>query len=366
MDLNGRTVEVVGAGPAGLAAAITLARAGCKVVVHEAQRQVGHRFAPADLQGLENWSAHSDVLASLRDAGLTTAFEHRPFTRGLAFDAWDHPYPLVGSTPLVYVVERGPGPRSLDSALLAQALALGVELRFGSRVRLPAGPGVLATGPQQADAIATGYHFITSMEDGFWLVLDDSLAPRGYAYLLVMNGRGTVKSCMFADFGRQRCYVERTVERFRHLVGLDMCEPRFHAGAGNIHLPASALAGEHPLAGERAGFQDGLAGFGIGYAMRSGVMAAHALLGAVPYDTLWRRELAGAMSASIVNRALFAMLGNRGYRWLLRAQAARGDTGAFLRWLYGPGWLWRALLPWAQQRYRSRRDRDGTVKKSAA
>ena len=37
-------VEIAGAGPAGLAAAITLAQAGRRVVVHEMQKEVGRRF----------------------------------------------------------------------------------------------------------------------------------------------------------------------------------------------------------------------------------------------------------------------------------------------------------------------------------
>src|SRR5574337_935390 len=122
LDGKEAAVEVAGAGPAGLAAAITLARAGCRVVVHEAQRRVGHRFAPADLQGLENWTTDGDVLAAFQDEGLDTGFECRAFAQGLAFDAWDRAYLLASGSPLVYVVERGPGPRSLDSALLGQAL----------------------------------------------------------------------------------------------------------------------------------------------------------------------------------------------------------------------------------------------------
>ena len=42
------------------------------------------------------------------------------------------------------------------------------------------------------------------MADGVWVILDDELAPQGYAYLLVMNRRGTVKSCMFSGFKRKR------------------------------------------------------------------------------------------------------------------------------------------------------------------
>lgn len=46
-------IRIAGAGPAGIASAITLARIGWRVVVHEAQREVGSRFQ-GDLQGLES------------------------------------------------------------------------------------------------------------------------------------------------------------------------------------------------------------------------------------------------------------------------------------------------------------------------
>jgi flavin-dependent dehydrogenase len=84
--MSGDAFEVVGAGPAGLAAAITLARGGRRVIVHEAQPDVGHRFR-ADLQGLENWSTECDVMENLREAGVTTTFAALPFTRGTGLDA---------------------------------------------------------------------------------------------------------------------------------------------------------------------------------------------------------------------------------------------------------------------------------------
>lgn len=37
-------VKIAGAGPAGLAAAITLAHSGRQVIVYETQKEVGHRF----------------------------------------------------------------------------------------------------------------------------------------------------------------------------------------------------------------------------------------------------------------------------------------------------------------------------------
>jgi len=318
---------------------------------------VGHRFA-GDLQGLENWSTARDVLDVLHDLGVATRFAALPLSAGTGYDAWDRPYPMRSAAPLFYMVERGPGARSFDSALLAQALALGVEVRFGSRVEQLPGEGILAVGPNAADAIAVGYHFDTDMADGFWIVLDGRLAPAGYAYLLVMNGRGTVKSCMFRGFKDERRYVERTVERFRQLAGLRMRNERFHGGVGNFRVPATAVSGGHPVSGEQAGFQDALAGFGMRYAIESGVLAARSLAGETPYEQAWRERLRPSVESSIINRAIYGTLGNRGYRWLLRSQAWSRDARSFLRWLYHPGRLRRALLPWAERRYRSaRRDR---------
>jgi flavin-dependent dehydrogenase len=343
-DGTAEAVHIAGAGPAGLAAAITLARAGREAIVHEARPTVGYRFR-RDLQGLENWTVAQDVIAELEALGLSTAFDRTPCRRGVVYDPHGRARIMKSEAPIFYLVERGPGTGTLDSALLAQARALGVTVRFNSRIGPSDAPAVLAAGPKQADAIAVGYHFDTAMPDGFWVICDDSLAPQGYAYLLVMHGRGTVKSCMFSGFQNRHLYVERTVEAFRRLAGLEMRDPRPHGGVASFRHPPSAPAGDWRLAGEAAGFQDALWGFGMRFAMRSGVLAARALIEHEDYEALCQRELRPWLRTSIVNRALYSLLRNRGYPWFLW-RAASGDAREFLRRQYRPSLLKRVLEPW--------------------
>lgn len=348
------TVQIAGAGPAGLAAAITLAKQGIAVQVHEARNEVGFRFQ-SDFQGLENWTTEQDVLQWMQEQGLTTDFEMFPGKQGIIFDDRGKAYEVSSQKPFFYMLERGPGAGSLDTALLNQARELGVEVIFNSRIKNIEGAGVLAIGPKAADAIAVGYHFETEMDNGFWAICDDDLAPKGYAYLLVMNGRGTIKSCIFSGFKQEQLYVKRTVAAFERLVGLKMINPQPHGGVGNFHIPRTAIHGGHPIVGEQAGFQDTLWGFGMRHAMASGVLAAQSIMTGSNYDDLWKKEFANQLNASIVNRALFCLLGNRGYRLILYLLSNSSNPRFSLLKHYGLSRLKRLLLPWAKWRYCSQR-----------
>ena len=341
-------VSISGAGPAGLAAAITLARAGVPTIVRELRSDVGGRFH-GDHQGIENWTTRGDVLEELAAIGIEPRFECASFREGLFFDPSGREFPLRSPDPFFYLVRRGPAPGTLDSGLKAAAVACGVELRFGEKETAagetqPQETAIRAHGPGGSDAVAVGYVFQTDMPDGVFGVLSDTLAPKGYGYLLIHRGEGTMATCLFDEFDEEKRYLERTRDFFERRVGLRMANPRFFGGTGQFRLARSACRNGVLLAGEAAGFQDALWGFGIRYALLSGCLAARSLLSGTDYDRLWKRRFGGLQRASVVNRYFYSRMGHTGYRWLMRALRRAPDPREWLRRFYAPS-LWKSL--WA-------------------
>lgn len=351
-----RELHIAGAGPAGLAAAITAVQAGFTVVVHEKESDVGGRFH-GDFQGLENWTSSTDIISEIVSMGIEPSFDHIPHHDLVCFDPSGRKLSASSSRPLYYLVRRGTGVGTLDRALLGQALDLGVTVRFGDRVdHLPEG-GIVATGPRGVDAIAVGYLFETGAPNGAWVAIDRQLAPGGYAYLLIHDGQGTLASCMFEDFHREAIYLERTLAFFSSKVGVELENRRRFSGYGNFELPRTTVQGQLLTVGEAAGFQDTLWGFGLRYALVTGHMAARAYLAgsAESYEEMWMRRFAGQMRSAAVNRYLFGIAGDRALSWVLGRVAAHGDPHAWLHRLYAPK-LWKAALyPLVAQRVASRR-----------
>ncbi len=340
----GEALEIVGAGLAGLSAALTAARAGREVTLYERRAECGGRFH-GDLQGLENWTTRTDVLDELADMGIAPTFEHAPIREGLFFDSDGRERSVRSDRPAFYLVRRGPGPGTLDQSLKAQALAAGVRIRFlEAPEALPRG-GIRTPGPDRCDALDVGYVFETDMADGVFAALSDRLAPKGYAYLLVCRGWGTVASCLFDDYANAREYRERCRDFFERRVGLRMQAPRAFGGTGKIRARPLVRHGDTLYAGEAAGLQDALWGFGMRYALVSGHMAARAVLARAPhqYDRLLSRRFAGFLRTAIVNRYFYERMGDSGYARLLRHIARAADAREWLRRFYAPR-LWKTLL----------------------
>ncbi len=349
-------IEISGAGLSGLSAALTVAKSGRPVLVHEHNSDVGSRFH-GDFQGLENWTMQEDVLQELQSIGINPGFEHAAYRDLTIFDPEGREHVFHSSDPLFYLVRRGDQPGTLDASLKEQALAAGVEIRFKDpSEHLPQG-GIAAIGPRGSDAIAVGYVFETDKADAAYGAVSDRLAPKGYSYVLIHKSRGTIASCLFEDYHKEKEYLAHTVEFFTEKIGLRMENRRRFGGTGNFTVPRTARKARTLYAGEAAGFQDALWGFGMRYAMLSGHLAARAALDGSPekYDSLWQGRLGGQLKASIVNRYLYEKLGDRGYAELLRHAGEHTDPRAWLRDYYAES-LWKSLLfPMARRAVRTSR-----------
>ncbi len=337
-----QTVTIAGAGPAGLTAAITLANSGYRVVVHEQREDVGMRFHD-DFQGLENWSCEDNVLDSLREMGVKPDFFCRPFHSGVIYGPQTQAT-IKSSNPLFYLVRRGRSLDSLDDSLKKQALNAGVEIRFNSPVDHREAD-IVATGPRRVWAVAVGIIFDTNLPDTAAVLLDNTLAPKGYSYLLVADGRATLATTLFARFALGKQCLERTIARFQEVLGLEVRNPRSFGGYAQFYLPRSATRDGRRYTGEAAGFQDCLFGFGIRYAMMSGYLAARSIIEGVDYNALWRRRFGHQLRTSVVNRFWYELGGHAAYELLVRRSGRKHDPIRFWTKVYNMSFCRKMLYP---------------------
>ena len=352
-----RPIDIAGAGPAGLAAAIALARLGHRVRVLERRARPGSRFHD-DLQGLENWSTEDDCLGELASLGIEPNWWMQPCP---AFDLHAErrrPLTVRGKRPLYYLLRRGAQwEGSLDNALLQQARGLGVEVRFGCAAA-PGDVQIYAAGPQgRPMGVARGLTFATEHDNLACLVLSRAIAPGGYAYGLVAGGHATIGVVQVWRFDKLGAHLDQAAEAITRLHGIAIPAEAQRWGGYACHaIPASAVREGARCAGEAAGFQDALFGFGIRMAMVSGALAAHSLVHGTDWDTVWRARLLPALRASQVNRMLQDTIPPAPEALWLALRTAR-DVPRFMRTLYGYSLGHRALTPLAVRHFRNS-DRD--------
>lgn len=362
-----KTIDIVGAGPAGLSAAIVLARKGYEVNVYESKDTVGRRFH-GDFQGLENWSSKTNIIDELSSYGVFGGVFDKdnldlichPVKELITFDSKRKKTVLTAPSPsqsndepFFYVVKRGLEDDCLDTYLKKRAEECGVKIHFNSKVEKLERGGIVAVGPKAADAIVVGITFNTSMEDTFSSILDDRLAPKGYTYMLIHNGYGLIASCMFDNFKSEHQRITATIEAYKELFPyLDIKKEKIFGGYANYFFGKPAFENGRYYVGESAGLQDCLWGFGMRYAMTSGVLAARAISENLDYEKLLQQILLPKQHASIVNRFLFDRMGNFGYSKFLDRLDQSPDPRESLRKHYSPSFIKKLIYPLAHRRFK--------------
>jgi hypothetical protein len=233
--------------------------------------------------------------------------------------------------------------------LLAQAQAAGARVEF-NRPAAPTEVDIVAGGYRRPRVFAVGYRFATRAANGAWVCFDDRLTPGSYSYLELCDGRGTVAACAPTPQTGMKDNLRQVVEGFRGRLGFEVDEPEYFAASIGYDLPPTARRSGALYAGEAAGFQDWLAGFGLRSAITTGHLSARSLLEGRDYHRLWRARYSRILEASAVNHQVQAAAGQGGYAWLLRYLRLNARSGrAMLRRHYAPGWVHSLVWPWARR-----------------
>ncbi len=346
------TISIIGAGPAGLTASIVLRKHGFPVKVYEMSSDVGHRLN-GDFQGLENWSSERDITDVLKDIGIEINFLCVPYYGGIAYSPGMKPVEIKSDRPIFYLVKRGTMPETFDTGLKEQALSSGAELLFNHRLDTFDGKAIVGTGPKGADAIAIGITFNTETGNKAVVVLDDNIAPKGYAYLLVNDGYGTMATVIYREYRKGDEFFENMIRFFKNNFDITIENEKKFGGYGNFFMRDTQINHKKLYVGESAGFQDCLWGFGMRYAILSGYLAAKSIIEGSDYDSLWRKELKPMLETSLINRYLFERFGHAGYRFLIKKCTVINPCD-LLRKHYNYSFLKHLLLPFARKKYESR------------
>ncbi len=335
-----RTIKIAGAGPAGLAAAIHLARAGYAVEIFEARSTVGGRFIN-DFQTIENASRPEDAVDMLARIGIEKNFFFKAIYRAEFYDHRLKSQTVKSELPFAYFIRRGPGEGTLDRGLLAQAMEIGVQIHYRTRAKAEA-VDIVATGPAVPDGLAKEMTFSSSHDNTVSVLFDMDIAPGAYSYLFIIDGKGTFGCAVTRGFDRINDYFDRALKRFQEISAFETKDEKTGYSFMNFCLKKSAKSGGRLYVGEVAGFQDYLFGLGIRYALSTGFAAAESIIQNLDYDVLWKKEVGPGQEVGLVNRFFYELGGNAGLSTFIK-RAGRQDLRLYLKKWHRLD-RWKALL----------------------
>jgi hypothetical protein len=342
-------VRIAGAGPAGLCAALLLARGGIPVEVREKRATVGARFRGA-VHGIENWSTPEPFGERLGAWGLDLGAALSPCHELTLCDE-ETARTIRSELPLFYLVSRGPDAGGLEATLLDLARGAGATVTVGA-VFSPEDTDLDATGPSSARRICVeaGIHFRTRSPDRAVALVSRRATPCGYAYLLVRAGRGSLSAVRFDGRPVGRDQLASCERMLRRHVAVDIDEAHPGAGFGALSLFGQLSSDRGWALGEAAGLQDFLWGFGIRRALESAALAARSWREGGDYPRLARAAFCMPDRAALVNRYVWDKTAALGLRMYAERLCRRGDVRASLRRATSETALHRALYPLLSRR----------------
>ena len=205
------------------------------------------------------------------------------------------------------MVKRGSDEQDFDSQLFEQCKDLDVQFELGTKA--PNDCSIIATGTKKAAAYIRGINFKSNLSNQVHLLLGNQFAPKGYAYLIILNGQGTLASAFKKQKRKNQNILENCLTYFKS-KGIDIHGGYQFGSCGSFSLPFKNFRLPFSI-GESGGYQDYLFGFGMRMSMISGLSAALSLVGKENDALKLIKDVNKKRRLSFVNRLLYERLNDR-------------------------------------------------------
>ena len=344
--VTSKSIQIAGGGIAGLTAAIQLKKYGFDPIVFEKDLQIGGS-RHGDYEGLENWIFSQHAPSFMDDSGFNfNTITTHPINHFLVHTQNYQPLLIQSKNPFFYMVKRGSKKDDLDNQLYRQCVDQDIQFKLGKKA--PKFCHINATGTKKAAAYIQGINFSTRLKDQIHLLLGHKYAPKGYAYLIIIGGEGTLAAAFKKPKNFKMDYLKET-QKYFNTKGIQIRNGKQFASRGSFSL--SFLAWKPPFQiGEAGGFQDYLFGFGIRMSIMSGRAAALSVIGEKKEARKILIQLNQKRRLSFINRILYERLNDYQMAVLAKKLYESSNPLSILSGAYD--WNFKNMLRWINMRYR--------------
>ena len=316
-------VTVLGAGLSGLTAAVKLAEAGQKVTVFEKNSFVGG-ISIENIQAVRNYDLPFDQFDHFAKNGLKfhsikpihKIVKYAPSGKKMEVNS--------GDKPLFYAVKRGSDQSSLDYQLYGRSLEFGVKTTFNSANTLGNG-NIIAVNSIFRNIWAYGAMFkgINVDPEKIIFFMDNDYCPQGYIYLIPYGKHEASIAATSFDLSCPLPILFKKFLKENEVVNEAISSASFtrnFSGFAYCNIPETAEIKGKKFVGSAAGFIDPARGFGIKYAIESGMMAAESITKNISYDSLWKKAFEKEFIENFKRRLFLEKLQNADYEKMVTGE----------------------------------------------
>ena len=337
-----KKIHIAGGGIAGMSAAIYLSKKSVPVTIFEKRSNIG-QSRHGDYEGLENWIFDENTPLFFKNIGFDLSkINLHPISEFKVHCENKSPLLVRSKKPFFSLVKRGPLDGDFDNQLYQQCKESGVKFRFN--VNASDKCDIIATGSRKASAFVRGSSFRTNLKNQVHLLLGEKFSPKGYAYLIIHNGHGTIATAFKKVMKSNNDYLNSCKEYFKK-IDIPITDEKDFGSRGSFAFSSGKIS--KPIrVGEAGGFQDYLFGFGMKMSMMSGYFAGLYMNEEKTNAKLLLKTINKKRRISFLNRVLYERLNDENMYYLAQKfshsniplsilmEAYKWNFKTFFKWLY--------------------------------